>query len=246
MDRPPVPGVLIEGHEYSGKSTLARHVTHALRRRGASVRAGHATLTPDPLVRLLLDDALAVFATAPHHGFRHPPTWRRFNSRRSAQLVLDTDLFHRQPPDPRTLLVQDRYWLAQHAFNTYFTPGQDYLSQAWTASRAATFTVQVYLTCDAATRRRRAAARDGDGAKHPLGAFLRRHLDDVAALETFTTALVKDRPDWLVLHSDRFSPQEMTDAVLARLDAATALRPARPTAGAGAGAGAGADRRSAT
>ncbi|MFD9004272.1 hypothetical protein ACFV0T_25505 [Streptomyces sp. NPDC059582] len=233
MDTPPVPGILIEGHEYSGKSTLARQVSDGLRRRAPTVRAAHATLSGDPLVRSLLDEALSVFDGAEHHDFRHPPTWRRFNSRRSAQLILDTDLFGRRRPVPGEILVQDRYWLAQYAFNQYFTPAEGYLSPAWIASCVPRFAVQVYLTCDAATRRRRAAARDGAKAKHPLNAFLRRHLDDVARLETFTTTLVHDSPHWLVLASDRLSPQEMTDAVLERFDAATGRPPAQTPAAAG-------------
>ncbi|MET7478630.1 hypothetical protein ABZT17_30290 [Streptomyces sp. NPDC005648] len=238
MDKRPVPGILIEGHEYSGKTTLARGVADALMHRGLKVRTAHGTMTHDPLVRSLLDEALTVFAGTDHHGFRHPETWRRFNSRRSAQLLLDTELFWQSEPRPGEILVQDRYWLPQYAFNHYFTPAESYLSEAWIASRVPKFTVQVYLTCDTATRRRRAAARDGDGAlaKHPLNAFLRRHLDEMAGLDRFTTGLVEDSPEWLVLRSDRLSPQELTDAVLGRFDA----RPAEPVA-----AGAGADRRSA-
>ncbi|MGW2723376.1 hypothetical protein [Streptomyces sp. NPDC001492] len=239
MDRPPVPGILIEGHEYSGKSTLARGVADVLRRRGLTVRASHGTLTGDPLVRSLLDEALTVFEGAEHHEFRHPRTWRRFNSRRSAQLVLDTELFRELGPGPGEILVQDRYWLPQYAFNQYFTPAEGYLSEAWIASRVPRFTVQVYLTCDAETRRRRAATRDGARAKHPLNAFLRRHLDEVAGLDRFTAGLVEGSPHWLVLRSDRLSPQELTDAVVRRFDARPGARPAEPVA-----AGAGADRRS--
>ncbi|MDC2961118.1 hypothetical protein [Streptomyces gilvifuscus] len=235
MDRPPVPGILIEGHEYSGKTTLARGVADALRHRGLTVRAAHGTLTRDPFVRSLLDEALAVFAGAEHHGFRHPATWRRFNSLRSAQLMLDTELFRQREPAPGEILVQDRYWLPQYAFNQYFTPAEGYLGETWIASRVPRFAVQVHLTCDTATRRRRAAARDGDGAKHPLNAFLRRHLDELAGLDRFTTGLVQDSPHWLVLRSDRLSPEELVDAVLRRFDAHAILCPAQPVA-------AGADR----
>ncbi|WP_128092208.1 hypothetical protein [Streptomyces resistomycificus] len=220
MDTPPVPGILIEGHEYSGKSTLAHQVADGLRRRGRTARASHATLTPDPVVRSLLDEALTVFAGSEHHDFRHPPTWRRFNALRSAQLILDTELFSRPAagPQPGEILVQDRYWLTQYAFNQYFTPAEGYLSKTWVASRVPRFAVQVYLTCDTESRRRRAAARDGNSAKHPLNAFLRRHLDDVAGLDRFTARLVQDNPHWLVLPSEGLSPQEMADAVLERFD----------------------------
>jgi len=227
MDRPPTPGILIEGHEYSGKTTLARRVADGLRRRGRTVRASHGTLTHDPLVRSLLDEALAIFEGAEQRDFRDAQTWRRFNSRRSAQLVLDTELFTQTQPGPGEVLVQDRYWLPQYAFNQYFTPAEGYLSPAWIASRIPTFTVQVYLTCDTAARRRRAATRDGDSAKHPLNAFLRRHLDEVTGLDRFTATLVEDSPHWLVLRSDRLSPQEITDTVLERFDACAGRRPAQ-------------------
>lgn len=214
-----VPGVLIEGHEYSGKSTLARHVVQALRQDGFPVLSAHGCMTDDPAVRLLLGEVLSMFAGVDPGRYREPAVWRRFNALRSAQIMADARLAESRLDQARErgeLVVLDRYWLAQHAFNRFFTPGEEYLSQAWVDRAAPDFTVQVYLRCEPETRRRRDTERPLS-PKHPLNTFMRSNLDGVDALDEVTAELIDGDSRWLVLWSDREEPHSLAGRVLALL-----------------------------
>ncbi|MFF0745863.1 hypothetical protein ACFYVL_36275 [Streptomyces sp. NPDC004111] len=228
MERPFVPGISIEGHEYSGKSSLARLVAEGLRERGRTVTQSHGTLTRGGLVDAMFAEELAVFEGAGGRPFHDPRLWRRFNSVRSAQLVIDAELAAQRTVHPGELRVQDRYWLTQHSFNSHLTPGEGHLPPEWIRTRAPRFTVQVYLTCTADTRRQRAAQRAGGPAKHAINAFLHRHLDEVAVLDEATAALADGDPLWTVLRSDRVPAHRLAARVLALFDARDRTAPAAP------------------
>ncbi|WP_439657503.1 hypothetical protein ACSHWB_34630 [Lentzea sp. HUAS TT2] len=214
--RPFISGVLLDGHECSGKTSLARVISAGLQARGRTVTQSHGTLTKGGLVDAMLREAVAVFDDAADRPFHDLRLWRRFNSIRSAQLVVDAELARSTPDEVR---VQDRYWLTQHAFNTFLTPGEGYLAPEWIRTRAPRFAVQVYLTCSPAARRERMAARTGP-AKHAVNAFLHRHLDEIIRLDELTLRQVVDDPEWTVLRTDHLGAQELAEQVLDLFDTA--------------------------
>lgn len=218
--RPFISGILLDGHECSGKTSLARLITAGLHARGCEVTQSHGTLTKGGLVDAMLREAVAVFDDAADRPFHDLRLWRRFNSMRSAQLVVDAELAAAQGPSaPGEVRVQDRYWLTQHSFNTFLTPGEGYLAPEWIRARAPRFAVQIYLTCAPAARRERMAARTGP-AKHAVNAFLHRHLDEIVRLDELTTRQVIDDPEWTVLRSDRCTAPELAEQVLELFDTA--------------------------
>jgi thymidylate kinase len=218
--RPFLPGILLDGHECSGKTSIARLITDGLRARHREVTQSHGTLTRGGLVDAMLREAVAVFEGAADRPFHDLRLWRRFNSMRSAQLVVDAELAAAQgPPEPGAVRVQDRYWLTQHSFNTFLTPGEGYLAPEWIRTRAPRFAVQIYLTCAPAARRERMAARKGP-AKHAVNAFLHRHLDEIVRLDELTTRQVTGDPEWTVLRSDGCTAAELAERVLELFDEA--------------------------
>ncbi|MEY9878243.1 cytidylate kinase [Streptacidiphilus sp. MAP12-33] len=220
MSRLLVPGVVIEGLEYSGKTTLARHLARALADRGLAARPSHAVLCQGvPLLAAMMTTALAVFDDGPGPA-PTPRAWRTFNTVRSAQLLTDAHLYAAQDDARllRPLVVQDRYWLTQRSFNDLFTPRSGLLDDAWVSASAPAFTTQVYLTCRTATRARRAARRDsGAPPKHGLNLFLRQSPDTVAALDALTLDRVGADPAWLVLDTDTATPDDLARTVLHQL-----------------------------
>ena len=216
MTRPYVHGILLDGHECSGKTTLADLLTTELQARGHAVTRSHGTLTKGGLVDAMLGEAVATFDDAADRPFRDLELWRRFNSVRSAQLVVDAELAARQ--EPGDVRVQDRYWLTQHSFNSFLTPGEGYLAPEWIRARAPRFTVQVYLTCTPATRRERVAARP---AKHAVNTFLHRHLDEIVRLDELTLRQVADDPEWTVLCSEQGNAAALAEQVFKLFDATT-------------------------
>ncbi|MBJ7901755.1 hypothetical protein [Streptomyces sp. DSM 110735] len=220
VQRPFISGILLDGHECSGKTSLSRLITAGLRARGRKVTQSHGTLTNGGLVDAMLSEAVAVFEGATDRPFRDPQLWRRFNSMRSAQLIVDAELAAAQgPSEADDVRVQDRYWLTQYSFNTFLTPGEGYLAPEWIRARVPRFAVQVYLTCGPAARRERMAAREGP-AKHAVNAFLHRHLDEIVRLDELTTRQVADDPEWTVLRTDHCTAPELAEHVLQLFDTA--------------------------
>lgn len=218
VQRPFISGILLDGHECGGKTSLARLIAAELRARGHEVTQSHGTLTKGGLVDAMLSEAVAVFDGAADRPFRDLGLWRRFNSVRSAQLIVDAELAAQQrPPGHEAIRVQDRYWLTQHSFNTFLTPGECYLAPEWIRARVPRFAVQVYLTCAPAARRERMAAREGP-AKHAVNDFLRRHLDEIVRLDELTIRQIADDPEWTVLRSDRSTAPELAEHVLELFD----------------------------
>jgi thymidylate kinase len=225
MDRPVLPGILFEGHECSGKTTVARLVAADLRAAGWNVAQAHATVTTSPLLDAMLGEAVATFEDSADRPFRDPRLWRRFNSVRSAQLMIDAEMVaQREPAGPLDVLVQDRYWLTQHAFNTFLTPDARYLTPEWIRTHAPRFTVQVYLTCDPASRLERTAARRRRPAKHAVNAFLQRHMDEIVRLDELTVGQLVDDAEWTVLSSTGGTARALADQILTLFSA----RLARP------------------
>jgi thymidylate kinase len=218
--RPFISGILLDGHECSGKTSIARLIADGLRARCRAVTLSHGTLTRGGLVDAMLREAVATFDGAQDRPFHDLRLWRRFNGIRSAQLVVDAELAAAQGPSaPGAVHVQDRYWLTQQSFNTFLTPGEVYLAPEWTRTRAPRFAVQVYLTCSAAARRERMAARTGP-AKHAVNAFLHRHLEEIVRLDELTTRQVAGDPEWTVLRSDSCTAPELAEQVLGLFEAA--------------------------
>jgi thymidylate kinase len=227
MERPVLPGILFEGHECSGKTTVARLVAADLKAAGWNVAQAHATVSASGLLDAMLHEAVAIFEDSAGRPFRDPRLWRRFNSVRSAQLMIDAEMVaQREPPGPHDVFVQDRHWLTQHAFNTFLTPDAHYLTPEWTRTHAPRFTVQVYLTCDPATRLERTAARRHRPAKHAVNAFLQRHTDEIALLDELTIEQLLDDAEWTVLSSTGCTARALADQVL-RLLYAQLPRPHR-------------------
>ncbi|GAA4597873.1 thymidylate kinase [Actinoplanes octamycinicus] len=214
MEPPVLPGILFEGHECSGKTTVARLVAADLEAAGWKVARSHATVSSSGLLDAMLREAVATFDDSAGRPFRDPRLWRRFNSVRSAQLMVDAELVaQREPAGPVDVFVQDRYWLTQHAFNTFLTPDARYLTPEWLRAHAPRFAVQVYLTCDPATRRERAAARRQRPAKHAVNTFLQRHMDEIALLDELTVGRLVDA-EWTVLSSTAHPARVLADQVL--------------------------------
>lgn len=220
MNRVDVPGVMIEGYNYSGKSTLAKVVAEDLRVRGLTVRESHGTFTHESIVDNLFRQALVDFADISHEEararpFPDPGLFRQFDALKAAQLMIDTE-FARGGSlvDPGTVYVQDRYWLSQYAGNFVLSPGEEFLTDRWMRQRAPRFTVQIYLTCTDETRQKRCDARGAAAERHVLNSYLRHHLDGVIEMDRVAVDLVQDDPEWTVLYSDDLGPQELADQVV--------------------------------
>lgn len=226
MDRVDVPGVMIEGYDYSGKATLAKAVAEDLRARGLTVHESHGTFTHEPIVDRLFRQALVDFADiseeeARSRPFPDPDLFRQFDALKAAQLMVDAELARSHSVvEPGTVYVQERYWLTQYAGNVVLSPGEELLTRRWMQQRAPRFTIQIYLTCTGETRRKRCDARGAAAEEHVLNSYLRHNLDGVIEMDRSAVELVRDDPAWTLLYSDELGPQELCDQVVELFTAA--------------------------
>jgi len=212
-------GVLLEGLNFAGKSTTATRLTALLRARGSDVHSRHCYICDTEATQALQLRAKRSVGASTGRPFPDPDLLRPFNALKSTQMLIDselaTDCAYTSPHGP--VLVQDRHWFTQYCNNKFFNPGEDHLSDSWVRTCAPRFTVQVYLTCSAAERARRAGRRDGDA--HGLNAYLRAHPDGIAALDRFCIEQIIGDPSWTVLATDDLTPDDIATHLLGLFDA---------------------------
>lgn len=180
-----LPGILIEGLNYSGKTTVANLVIEMLEKEATSVDAGRCYVSGAPEVSGLQERAFASLVGPLPDRFPDADFMRTFNALRSAQMIADAEL---ASPVPPTLRVQDRYWFTQHCNNEFFTPDGRYLSPYWIAHQAPRFTVQVYLTCTQEAREHRSRERVRPES-HRLNEYQRAHVGRFPAFDEVARGL---------------------------------------------------------
>lgn len=213
-----VNGLLIEGLNYSGKTTLARAVADILASRGVKVGSGHCFLCAEPVVESLQDLSFNGLSGKKPDGFPDPVMMRPFNAFRSAQIMADSQ-FAALRTWQDGVLVQDRQWLSQVCNNEFFTPGEGFLSPEWIARHAPRFTVQVYLTCSPEVRLERAEKRSRPDS-HALNTYLRANVDSFPEFERTCLELVEKHGGFEVVDTDDLDVNALAGALADRLTGA--------------------------
>jgi thymidylate kinase len=216
-----IDGVLIEGLNYTGKTTLARAIEQELQARGASVRYGKSYLCDEPIVqdlqKLAFDGLIAEDAT----GFPDPRLLKSFNAFRSALIMADSQFSSaRRWPGLR---VQDRQWFSQLCNNEFFTPGEGFLSAEWIRQNAPRFTVQLYLTCSPQVRLERVKKRP-EREPHAFNTYLRANVNSFPVFDEASLEILKRCGGFEVVDTDGLDvhafAQDLADRVYVGANAA--------------------------
>lgn len=210
-----INGVLVEGLNYSGKTTLARMVARELTSRGLKVQSGHCYLCSEPIVESLQDLSFNGLEDKEANGFPDAEMMRPFNAFRSAQIIVDSQ-FAAQKEWPVGFLVQDRQWFSQLCNNEFFTPGESFLSAEWIAHHAPQFTVQVYLTCTPRVRLERLRKRP-TAESHALNTYLRANVDSFPRFEETCLELVDRYGGFEVVNTDDLDVTDLARSLVDRL-----------------------------
>ena len=151
-----INGLVLEGGEYSGKTSVAKELEKMLTAKGIKVKRGHAILQRPTVIMLLNKEA---FRSLPKHiplAFRDKTFFKRFNALRTAQLMVDLTLSQEQKVDTDdAFLIQDRHWHTQKFMNQFFTPGLLEAETQWLEDHQIKFKHKVYLTCSNKVRLQR-------------------------------------------------------------------------------------------
>jgi thymidylate kinase len=192
-----IDGVLLEGVDYVGKTTVARKVTQLLAAVSRPVSLGRCYVQPGPLVAFLEEEATKYDDMLARDYFY------------SAALI--ADLATLTPPS--TYRVQDRHWLTQVGRNAFFHAGDGKLPIRYFEEAHLPFTHNVLLTSSAAAKAERVAMR---AAKSPRDRYLRANPDIHQEYEDFLLSLLPPEENWLVLDTTGMPADDVARLVLAR------------------------------
>jgi hypothetical protein len=192
-----IDGVLIEGVDYIGKTSVARRVTQLLGESRGVAELGRCYVGQSGLVTFLEAEAAR---------FDDMLTRDRYYS---AALVVDLATL----TPPSTFRIQDRHWLTQVGRNAFFHRGVDIVPVGCFEQTHIPFVHNVLLTSSAPAKADRAAQR---APKSPRDRYLKANPDVHQAYEDFLLTLLPPEENWLVLDTTGKSIDEVAWQVLAR------------------------------
>lgn len=191
-----VDGVLIEGVDYVGKTTVSLRLAQLISKEGRRVSVGRCYLNRTPLIEFLEREAQKSNDMIVRDHYY------------TAALVSDLALFA-HPDDYR---VQDRHWLTQLGRNLFFhTAAGPVIPRPYFLEAHRPFARNVLLTSSAEAKAERAAGRT---ATSPRDRYLLTHPDVHQEYEEFLRTLLPPAEDWLVLDTTAQSVDEVALQIL--------------------------------
>lgn len=195
-----LPGVLVEGVDYSGKTSVLTCLIEylAAAHRPAFRRA--CFLHEHPIIAALLDLA----KSSDDMAFRDVCY--------TASLLLDLRL--PAPPEPCGLRLQERHVPTQIGRNTFFYDDEERWHVPLLRRLRRRFSIQIYLTSDLAAKRLRTRTRP---AKSPRDALLAA---DPVLHQRYDEAMRASLPvpeEWLVIDTSALTVAQTAEAILRHL-----------------------------
>jgi thymidylate kinase len=194
MTTPALPGILIEGTDFVGKTTLANSLVSRLKQRGVVAEHRKCFLNKSAIVAFLSD-------------FIDGHTLEERDWLLTAAYLLDDAC----PEQLTGFAIQERNWFSQIVRNEFFHGAKFQESTAKIEERHFQFDVQIYLSSNIDAKKRRAAARAPKGPRDQLLAAdpaLHQRFDDYSL-----SRLPKNEP-WMIIDTSDISPDELCARVL--------------------------------
>lgn len=208
-----IPGILLEGGSFSGKSTLAAAIEERfLHQREFAPLSRHCYACEDEINAQLHAWALASFDQTRARYFRDAEYFFKFNLYKSANIRWDCHLLEQRQWSPNTVLIQDRHWFSQYCQNAYFTPDEAFLPLEWVHASAPQFKLHAYLTCSETTRLQRAALQR-QSEQHGLHAHFQHYPEDLGQFEQFCLDQWPHCDGWIVIDMGRCSINSAADLI---------------------------------
>jgi thymidylate kinase len=200
-----INGVLFEGIDYSGKTSVTKALVGRLAERGIAAERRGCYVSRTPLVHMIDRRALLTDSLRDRDVYY------------SASMLLDLQLMHREL-DPDLFLVQDRHWFSQVGRNDFFHAGDEIVDRQLLIEPHVPFRTQVYLWCDVAAKAERVVSRS---PKSPRDALLAGDRSLHQAYDDFTRDLLPSDEQWSVIDTSSRSVDEVVDAVINLLPSTT-------------------------
>jgi thymidylate kinase len=210
-----INGILLEGGEYSGKTSVATELEKILSKKGMKVKRGHAVLHRFPVIMMLNKEA---FRSLPKHiplSFPDKNFFKRFNGFRTAQLMVDLTLAHDSKVSrDEVFLIQDRHWYSQKFMNQFFTPGLLEAETQWMEDHKIEFKYKIYLTCSHKVRLQRSKKFPKYDAFATLDKYFLFHVQKVDIFDKFCMDSIQKEGGWIIIDTSDKKPLEIAQAIL--------------------------------
>lgn len=197
-----ISGVLIEGVDFIGKTSVASRLVEVLESKGRPATMRKCYMSGAPLVEFLDQQATMYDSMLERDSYY------------SAAILLDLLLF--RPLD--RFLVQDRHWLSQVGRNLFFHPDRQLIPNGFLETHHIPFAFNVLLTSDLEAKLARSRGRP---SKSPRDRYLRKHPAAHQEYEMFLTRLLPTEEDWVVLDTTGKTVDEVVESIRAYLDASS-------------------------
>lgn len=201
-----INGVLIEGVDYAGKTSIADNLASALKARGTPVIQNQCYLKRGELIHFL--EARAKELNTPLERDWYYTT----------ALLVDLYLYEESNHDPDVFIVQDRHWLTTLGRNAFFNKDIDFMRAGLLEQRHPKFRFNVYVRSTMEAKIRRCQNRP---PKSPRDRYLAENPEIHQQYDDFLQELLPKDEEWLILDTSDVSLEEATSAVLSYLDQGT-------------------------
>ncbi len=193
-----IHGILVEGTDYAGKTTVCALVARLLGAAGARARVGHGYLNEGPIFEFFSAEA------------KRSRDLLQIDWFCSLNMLMDLADCRRQPPE--RFVVQDQHWLSQVGRNRFFHEDAPGLPTQRIWDEHLPFAHQFYLTSDMPTKRARCRLRPVKSARD---AYLRAHPGAHQAYDESMLALLPRDEAWTVIDTSALSPYEVAARIMA-------------------------------
>jgi thymidylate kinase len=198
-----INGVLLEGVDYAGKTSIADNLAQTLRGRGVQVIQNQCYLKRGPLIHFLEAQAKQL-NTALERDWYY-----------TTALLVDLYLYEQNHEVLGAFIVQDRHWLTTVGRNTFFNRDIEFMRQGLLERRHLPFRFNVYVRTTIEAKIRRCQNRP---PKSPRDRYLAENPELHQQYDDFLLKLVPQDEDWLILDTSQISIEEATNAVLDYID----------------------------
>jgi thymidylate kinase len=189
-----INGLLIEGTDYIGKSSIVRFVMDTLVRRGIQSCHQHCYLCRHPLIDFLESQAKRIDTVIGRDWYY------------TCAMLLD--LFLYQPQE--SFVVQERHWLSQVGRNEFFHPGVEFTTSDVLRECHIPFRFQIYLMSDIESKKQRAQSRPPTSPRDRLLAAnptLHQEYDE------YVLGILPQHEQWTVIDTSRLNVQEVAKSI---------------------------------
>lgn len=191
-----VNGILIEGVDYAGKTSVAKKLLQEIRKKGKETRYNKDYLLKDnPLVKLFIKKGDAI----------SPPNILQDIYYITAKLIEKE--YYRQE---RVFIIQDRYLFStlNHISFFYLNKNKDILKLYEVGLH---FKKNIYLTCSLESKKERC---HHDPPKDPFDRFLFSNINLFQEYDEFCLSNVPKDESWIIINTDNLSIDEIAKKVL--------------------------------